>query len=106
MAAAEQCMEEGVRVGRTRRGARLSSWLIRCRCREERAVTMQSCSSALRDSLPRVKRAGQVYPDYPPHRRAVEIEVDLNLPGGGGEAVVLGTDLTHEYVSINGDYRS
>ena len=41
---------------------------------------------------------------YPPHERCVEIEVDL----GAGEAActVHGSDLTHEYVSINADYRS
>ena len=33
-------------------------------------------------------------------------QVDLNLAGGEAAATVLGTDLTHEYVSINGDYRS
>lgn len=42
--------------------------------------------------------------DYPPHERAVEVEVDLGL--GGAEAAVLGADLTHEYVSENADYRS
>lgn len=42
--------------------------------------------------------------DYPPHERCVEIEVDLG--GGQAEAVVLGGDLTHEYVSENADYRS
>ena len=70
-----------------------------------------------------------MYPDYPPHRRAVEIEVELGR--GDAEATVLGTDLTHECkamalffacsracrvanvvkhcdtdVTINGDYRS
>ena len=41
---------------------------------------------------------------YPPHQRCVEIEVDL---GAGDEAcVVHGSDLTHEYVSINADDRS
>jgi glutamate N-acetyltransferase/amino-acid N-acetyltransferase len=34
----------------------------------------------------------------------VEIEVDLGAGGAG--AVVLGGDLTHEYVSENADYRS
>lgn len=41
---------------------------------------------------------------FPPHERCVEIEVDL---GAGDAAVrVLGSDLTHEYVTINCDYRS
>lgn len=41
---------------------------------------------------------------YPPHERAVELEVELG--GGAGECEVLGADLTHEYVSENADYRS
>jgi glutamate N-acetyltransferase/amino-acid N-acetyltransferase len=43
--------------------------------------------------------------DFPPHERCVEIEVDLG-GAGAGRAVVLGADLTHEYVSENADYRS
>jgi glutamate N-acetyltransferase/amino-acid N-acetyltransferase len=43
--------------------------------------------------------------DFPPHERSVEIEIDLGTPGGAS-AVVLGADLTHEYVSENADYRS
>jgi glutamate N-acetyltransferase/amino-acid N-acetyltransferase len=43
--------------------------------------------------------------DFPPHERCVEIGVDLGHAGGAG-AVVLGADLTHEYVSENADYRS
>ena len=42
--------------------------------------------------------------DYPPHERCVEINVDLN--SGTAGAIVLGGDLTHEYVSENADYRS
>lgn len=42
---------------------------------------------------------------YPPHHRVVDIEVSLG-GGGTGCAVVLGSDLTKEYVSINADYRS
>ncbi len=42
--------------------------------------------------------------DYPPHERCVEVEIDLG--GGAAEEVVLGGDLTHEYVSENADYRS
>ncbi len=43
--------------------------------------------------------------DFPPHERSVEIEVDFGHPGGAS-AVVFGSDLTHEYVSENADYRS
>jgi glutamate N-acetyltransferase/amino-acid N-acetyltransferase len=42
--------------------------------------------------------------DYPPHERCVEINVDLG--SGTAGAIVLGGDLTHEYVSENADYRS
>jgi glutamate N-acetyltransferase/amino-acid N-acetyltransferase len=42
--------------------------------------------------------------DFPRHERSVEIDVDLG--GGTGSAIVLGGDLTHEYVSENADYRS
>lgn len=42
--------------------------------------------------------------DYPAHERCVEIAIDLGL--GEASAVVLGGDLTHEYVSENADYRS
>ncbi|CAE8648980.1 unnamed protein product [Polarella glacialis] len=42
---------------------------------------------------------------YPPHRRVVDVEVCLG-GGGSGQAVVLGSDLTTEYVLINADYRS
>jgi len=43
--------------------------------------------------------------DFPAHERCVEIEVDFGS-AGGASAVVLGADLTHEYVSENADYRS
>jgi glutamate N-acetyltransferase/amino-acid N-acetyltransferase len=43
--------------------------------------------------------------DFPPHELCVEINIDLRRPGGA-TAVVLGADLTHEYVSENADYRS
>jgi glutamate N-acetyltransferase / amino-acid N-acetyltransferase len=42
--------------------------------------------------------------DYPPHERAVELEIDLG--NGAASAAVIGGDLTHEYVSENADYRS
>lgn len=41
---------------------------------------------------------------FPPHERCVEIEVDLGT--GSAAATVTGSDLTHEYVSENADYRS
>ena len=42
--------------------------------------------------------------DYPPHERCVEIGVEIG--NGLASAVVIGGDLTHEYVSENADYRS
>ncbi len=42
--------------------------------------------------------------DYPPHERCVEIEVEIG--NGAASAIVIGGDLTHEYVSENADYRS
>jgi glutamate N-acetyltransferase/amino-acid N-acetyltransferase len=42
--------------------------------------------------------------DYPPHERCVELEIDIG--NGAASAVVIGGDLTHEYVSENADYRS
>jgi glutamate N-acetyltransferase/amino-acid N-acetyltransferase len=42
--------------------------------------------------------------DFPPHERCVELEIDVG--NGAAAAVVLGGDLTHEYVSENADYRS
>jgi len=44
--------------------------------------------------------------DYPMHQKFVEIGVDFGEGQGDGKAVVLGSDLTAEYVSINADYRS
>jgi glutamate N-acetyltransferase/amino-acid N-acetyltransferase len=41
---------------------------------------------------------------YPPHERSVEIGIDLR--SGEAEAIVLGADRTHEYISENADYRS
>lgn len=43
---------------------------------------------------------------YPEHRRVVDVEVILGGGEGPGKAVVLGSDLTTEYVKINADYRS
>ena len=42
--------------------------------------------------------------DFPRHERCVEIEAVVG--DGPGRAVVLGADLTHEYVTENADYRS
>jgi len=41
---------------------------------------------------------------YPPHQKFVEVGVDFN--SGTSSAVVIGSDLSKEYVSVNADYRS
>lgn len=51
-----------------------------------------------------IKAAEQEAVKYPVHDGYVEVEIDL---GVGREAcTVLGSDLTHDYVDINADYRS
>lgn len=42
--------------------------------------------------------------DFPSHQRSVEIGLDFGEDGES--AIVLGSDLTNEYVAINADYRS
>jgi len=47
--------------------------------------------------------------DFPRHQRYVQVGVEFSSSsdgGGGGNAIVLGSDLSAEYVSINADYRS
>lgn len=43
--------------------------------------------------------------NYPPHEKYVDIEVALD-GDGQGHCVVVGSDLTKEYVEVNADYRS
>lgn len=44
--------------------------------------------------------------EFPKHQKCVEIGIDFGQFGGDGSAVVLGSDLTAEYVTVNADYRS
>lgn len=44
--------------------------------------------------------------DFPPHQKCVEIGIDFGQSVGETSLVVLGSDLTQEYVVINADYRS
>jgi glutamate N-acetyltransferase/amino-acid N-acetyltransferase len=71
---------------------------------KERALAAHLRSAELYASAP--PRDGVFSPpiDYPPHDRCVEVGIDFG--SGPAEAVVLGGDLTHEYVSENADYRS
>ena len=41
-----------------------------------------------------------------PHMRRSEIAVDIDLGRGNGEYLLLASDLTYDYVKLNGDYRS
>lgn len=43
--------------------------------------------------------------DFPKHQKFVEIGVDFGT-SGGSDVIVLGSDLTKEYVDVNADYRS
>lgn len=42
--------------------------------------------------------------DFPAHDRVVDVEIDLN--SGSASTVVIGSDLSQEYVEVNADYRS
>jgi len=42
--------------------------------------------------------------NFPPHNRVVDIEIDLDA--GEYSTVVLGSDLSQDYVDVNADYRS
>ena len=58
-----------------------------------------------------VARAGMVVPGYDEtpvaeHMKGLEIDIRLGLGAGEGAATVWTCDLTHEYISINADYRS
>lgn len=59
----------------------------------------QRVSAYLRDAEMEVEGK-----DHPPHQRIVEIVADFG--SGPASAVVMGSDLTHEYISENADYRS
>ncbi len=59
----------------------------------------------------RVASAGQEHELSPAEWAALEgevtgpeVEIELTVPGSGGETEVFFSDLTHEYVSINADY--
>lgn len=54
---------------------------------------------------------GQLKDDYDEtpvakHMKGREIAIDVNIGIGNGEATIWTCDLTHEYITINGDYRS
>ena len=41
---------------------------------------------------------------YPAHNRTVDI--DINIGNGKGAAEALGSDLSHDYITINAEYRT
>ena len=43
--------------------------------------------------------------NFPPHNRVVDISVRF-VGSGAEECIVVGSDLTREYVDVNADYRS
>ncbi|CAN0591168.1 unnamed protein product, partial [Laminaria digitata] len=58
-----------------------------------------------------VAEKGMVVPGYDEapvaqHMKGQEIDIDIDLKIGTGSATVWTCDLTHEYISINADYRS
>ena len=71
---------------------------------KEAALVAHMRSAELYSSAPPKDGVFSPPVDFPRHERCVEIGIELG--GGPGAAVVLGADLTHEYVSENADYRS
>jgi len=71
---------------------------------KESALVAHLRAAELYSSAP--PKAGVFTPpvDFPAHERCVEVGIDVGRGDAG--AVVLGADLTHEYVSENADYRS
>ncbi|MCF3651182.1 bifunctional ornithine acetyltransferase/N-acetylglutamate synthase [Synoicihabitans lomoniglobus] len=71
---------------------------------KEIALTQHLQQAELYVSQPTAEGAFVPPIDFPPHERCVEIGIELGL--GNDAAVVIGGDLTHEYVTENADYRS
>lgn len=71
---------------------------------KENALVAHLRSAELYASAPPKDGVFTAAVDYPPHERCVEIEVEIG--NGSAAAIVIGGDLTHEYVSENADYRS
>ncbi len=71
---------------------------------KETALVAHLKSAELYQSKPTADAMFAAPIDFPPHERAVELEIDIG--NGAAAAAVIGGDLTHEYVSENADYRS
>jgi glutamate N-acetyltransferase/amino-acid N-acetyltransferase len=62
-------------------------------CREKKLTEyLKSCAQ---------HESGKAFPE---HGRKVEIRINLNM--GTAEAVVIGSDLSLEYIHVNADYRT
>ncbi|MFZ5468621.1 MAG: bifunctional ornithine acetyltransferase/N-acetylglutamate synthase [Myxococcota bacterium] len=71
----------------------------------ERALVAHLKSAELYQSMPPADGLTFRPPvRFPPHERAVEVEIDLGA--GSAACTVLGADRSHEYISENADYRS
>ena len=58
-----------------------------------------------------IAEAGAPHPDYreaqiTDHMKGQDIDIEIDVGVGRGRATVWTCDLTHGYISINGDYRS
>lgn len=72
--------------------------------RKEQALVAHLRSAELYASRPSDDGVFRAPVDFPPHERTVDL--DVTLGSGPGSADVLGSDLSHEYISENADYRS
>ena len=81
-----------------------SGGVFRLSRESEAALTAHLRSTELYTSAPSADGFFRPPVDFPPHERAVEIDIDLGA--GQARAEVLGADLSHEYISENADYRS
>jgi len=81
-----------------------SGGVFRLNPEKEAALVAHLRGAELYASRPKADGVFSAPIDFPPHERAVELEISIG--NGAASATVLGGDLTHEYVSENADYRS
>ena len=74
------------------------------RAKEERLVAHLRAAELYASRVPDDGLSFKPPIDFPPHERAVEIDVELGL--GAASCEVLGADRSHEYITENADYRS
>ena len=68
--------------------------------KERQLSDYMAAATLYNEDLPEVERR------YPANARTVDLDIKLSGALGNGAAVVIGSDLTQEYVEINADYRS